>query len=441
MRKTIRPFAKQIEAKNISMQADKAIVLYGGAIRGGKSYWLILMFHSLCIQYPKSKWLLLRESGPTLERTLIPTFKKICDEGILPYIQSFNLKTLTVTYHNGSQLIFMSESYDQDKELNRFRGLEINGAGIDELNEIRQETFDKIIERSGSHIIENMPPIKILATCNPARNWVKKEFYDRAVEGTLPPSWAYIPAKITDNPHVPESYLISLKENMSPDNYRKFVDGDWSVITVENPFASEYNPEKHESEIAVFNENLPIRISIDFNLNPFAVTFSHIFRDDKGEHVWLFDEMAIQGGSIPKMCDAIKQRYGTWLWKAEITGDYMGARGELSQRDNASLYIQLIRGLGMGKHQLKIVPNPTHENSRADVNYFLFKFPDFKINPKTCPQSCMDMRTVQVDLFGSIIKRNRNDLNQRADHLDCIRYLINTFLKKWILQNTKIQTK
>jgi hypothetical protein len=32
----------------------------------------------------------------------------------------------------------MSESYDSDKELNRFRGLEINGAGIDEINEIRK---------------------------------------------------------------------------------------------------------------------------------------------------------------------------------------------------------------------------------------------------------------------------------------------------------------
>lgn len=437
MRVIIKPFKKQIEAKEIALRPDKSIILYGGAIRGGKSYWLILMFHSLCITYPGSKWLLLRESGPTLDRTLIPTFEKLCNDGILPYIASFNRKTLTVTYHNDSQLIFMSESYDQDKDLNRFRGLEINGAGIDELNEIREETFNKIIERSGSHIIENMPPIKILCTCNPSNNWVKREFYDRAVDGTLPSSWVYIPAKITDNPHVPKEYLESLKENMTPDNYQKFVEGDWSVITVENPFASEYRPEKHESTQAVFNKNIPIRISIDFNLNPFAVIFAHIFRDKEGEHVHIFDEMALSGGSIPKMVDAIKARYGAYLYMAEITGDYMGAKGDMSQRDNASLYIQLIRGLGMNKSQLKLSPNPTHENSRADVNYLLFKFPDFKINPKTCPSTCMDMRTVQVDAFGAIIKRNRNDLTQRADHLDTVRYLINRFLKQWIMNSTK----
>lgn len=214
--------------------------------------------------------------------------------------------------------------------------------------------------------------------------------------------------------------------------------GDWGTIRGENPFASEYRPEKHESLEAGFRKEIPIRISIDFNLNPFAVTFSHIWRDDSGEHAHIFDELSISGGSIPKMIDSIKARYGPYLYMAQMTGDYMGNKGEISQRDNASLYIQLLQGLGMGKHQLKVVPNPTHENSRADVNFFLFKFPDFKVNPKTCPNTCMDMRTVQVDVFGSIIKRNRADLTQRADHLDTVRYLINTFLKKWILKDTKL---
>lgn len=217
--------------------------------------------------------------------------------------------------------------------------------------------------------------------------------------------------------------------------------GAWGILRGENPFASEYRSEKHESDKAVFRPETAIRISIDFNLNPFAVTFSHIWRDKEGEHVHIFDEMSIAGGSIPKMVDSIKSRYKPHLYKAEITGDYMGASGQISQRDNASLYIQLVRGLGMSKSQLKLTPNPSHENSRADVNYVLFKFQDFKINPKTCPLTCMDMRTVQVDAFGKIIKRNRNDLTQRADHLDTVRYLVNKFLRNWITVNTKISHK
>jgi hypothetical protein len=115
----------------------------------------------------------------------------------------------------------------------------------------------------------------------------------------------------------------------------------------------------------------------------------------------------------------------------------MGNRGDISQRDNATLYTQLIRGLGVSPKQLFILSNPTHENSKADVNYVLKYLDNFKINPINCPLSCNDMRTVQVDAFGSIIKRNRSDLTQRADFLDAVRYLINTFFKKWIYSHTK----
>lgn len=435
--KIIRPTEKQIEAKNIAMLPDKQIILYGGAIRGGKSYWLILMFHSLAMIYPGSKWLMIRESYPLLQLTLIPTFKKLLAAGLQPYIKSFDQKNYLATYHNGSQLIFMSENYAQDKELNRFRGLEINGAGIDEINEIRQETFTKIIERSGSHIIEPMPPIKVLATCNPTQNWVKESFYNRYASGTLPNSWAYIPAKITDNPHLPVNYLESLTENLPALDYQKFVNGDWDIILSENPFAYEYKTEKHESELAVFVPGRQIKIAFDFNLNPFGCIFFHLWRDDKGEHMHVFDEFTIENGNIPVMVDRITERYGRYLFNCEITGDDMGNRRGMQDRDFSSLYDQLLKGLKLNKNQLKLAGNPTHENSRSDVNYVLFKFPDFKINPKTCKNTCADMKVVQCDAFGHIIKKDRKDLSQRADHLDCLRYAVHTFLKKWILTNRK----
>jgi hypothetical protein len=430
----IRPTPKQIEAKKIVMQPHVMVALYGGAIRGGKSYWLILMKHSLCMQYPKSKWLLIRESLPTLKRTLIPTFMKLYDAGLKAYIKDFNRDTWTVTYHNGSQLIFMSESFDTDKDHNRFRGLEINGAGGDELNELQESTFYKIIERCGTNFIDPMPPIKFLGTCNPNHGWVKTSFYDRWEKDELPPSWAYIPAKITDNPHVPEQYLQSLKENMPADEYRMFVDGDWNVFKVENPFLYAFNPVKHLCKEAVYDPKKQLYMSIDFNLNPFGCIFFHLWSDKEGQHVHVFDEFTIMHGNIGEMVDRIKAKYGANTRTMIMTGDAMGNRGDISQRDNASLYMQLQRGLGLSSAQIKVPGNPTHENSRADCNFFLHNFNDFKVNPETCPNLTRDMRVVQCDAFGAIIKRNRKDLTQLADHFDCLRYLVNTFLKEWIMK-------
>ena len=144
----IRPTPKQREARRILNQNN--ILLFGGGIRGGKSYFLLLSILSYCFQYNKSRWLVMRESMPTLKRNLFPTFNSILQMGFAQYVKEWNQQTQVVTFLNGSEIIFMAESFDTDKELNRFRGLEINGAGIDEANEIQEATFNKIIERTGS---------------------------------------------------------------------------------------------------------------------------------------------------------------------------------------------------------------------------------------------------------------------------------------------------
>ena len=159
-----------------------------------------------------------------------------------------------------------------------------------------------------------------------------------------------------------------------------------------------------------------------------------MWSDKEGQHVHVFDEFTIPNGSIDKMIEQIKSKYGSNTRTMLVTGDAMGNRGEIGQRDNASLYMQLQRGLGLSSTQLKVPGNPTHENSRTDCNVFLNRFPDFKINPKTCPNLKRDMSIVQCDAFGSIIKKNRLDISQLADHADCLRYAINTFLKEWIMK-------
>ncbi|REJ84544.1 MAG: hypothetical protein DWQ44_08905 [Bacteroidetes bacterium] len=223
--------------------------------------------------------------------------------------------------------------------------------------------------------------------------------------------------------------------------YAEFVD-----MEGENPFAHHYEPAVHESEDSVFNPRRPIIISVDFNLNPFGVTFSHIWQDADGHHDHTFDEAEIQNGSIPAMIKLIKLRYGGHLHSAMLTGDNQGNKRELGRMDNASYFRQLRTGLSLRPAQVIVPGNPTHADSRGDVNYLFFhsnkqKFPltriEVKINPKNCPVLCRDLKTVNCNAFGEIIKRNRNDLNQRADMLDTYRYKVNTFWKKFIIQDQK----
>lgn len=223
----IRPTPKQREAKKLLDQNQ--ILVYGGGIRSGKSFFLLLTILSYCFQYDKSRWLIIRKDMPTLKRNLFPTFNSILSLGLNQYVKDWNQQTQAVTFTNGSEIIFMAESYDTDKELNRFRGLEINGAGIDEINEIQEKTFYKVIERAGSWTGGGKVPIRIIGTCNPSHSWVKELFYDKWRDNKLPEGWCYVPALITDNPYIAPEYLESLIKNMPSYEYEVFVKGNWDL--------------------------------------------------------------------------------------------------------------------------------------------------------------------------------------------------------------------
>src|SRR3990172_8173361 len=159
--------SKQQEANKILK--NNTVLVFGGGIRGGKSIFLLGRFCKYCFKYPKSRWVIVRENMPTLKRNLLPTFQtNFLDKGYLQYVKDWNRETNTVTFNNGSQIIFMGESFNEDKDLNRFRGLEINGAGMDEINEMQPQTFYKLIERSGSWAEAGRVPIKIIVTSNPS---------------------------------------------------------------------------------------------------------------------------------------------------------------------------------------------------------------------------------------------------------------------------------
>ena len=223
----IQPTPKQREAHQALN--NNTVVLYGGAIRGGKSYWLLLELLTLAFKYDNSRWLILRASYTNISRTILVSFRELMSKGFDQYLKKWDGQTMTATFNNGSQIMFMAESFDGDKELNKFRGLEINGAGIDEINEIQEQTFNKVIERSGSWNGAGHVPIKIICTCNPTHSWVKTRFYDKWENGSLPEGWKYIPAKLTDNPYLSPEYVESLQKNMPDYEYQVFVQGRWDV--------------------------------------------------------------------------------------------------------------------------------------------------------------------------------------------------------------------
>jgi hypothetical protein len=221
---------KQREFAEAALSGKYRYLLFGGGIRSGKSYVGIEIILLLCKVFPGSRWAIVRKDLPTLRRNTIPTFDKIAH----PFAGPVRRDEWLSHCENGSTILFFPESFDIDPELNRWRGLEVNGFLLEEMNELQTPSFNKAIERAGSWVlpgpVEQPFPI-VLGTCNPSQGLVKTMFHDPWHAGTLKAPFYFLPATILDNPHLPPEYIKSLENLKKTDinTYLRFVRGDWTV--------------------------------------------------------------------------------------------------------------------------------------------------------------------------------------------------------------------
>ena len=368
------------------------------------------------------------------DRYFIPALKQL-DKSQWDFNQSKRLLKI-----NGSIIDFRSADHPESIEGFGYKKIFLNEAGI-----ILKD--DYLYSHAILPMLLDYPDSQLIAGGVPKgitkKDGKQHKFYElkqRADAGEK--GFMHLGYTSYDNPLLGRSEIDDMIRQMTPAEAQQEIFGEFVDFAGNNPFAVAYKKEIHESELAVRDDKKQLFVSMDFNINPFSAIFAHKWRDRDGEHIHVFDECEIKNGNIMDMSNLITTKYRNFIPTMLITGDYMGNIRQMAMPDLASLYQQLDRALskyGFRSGQMKLRPNPTHQNSRADSNYFLAHFPDFKINPTTCPGLCRDMRIVQVDGFGEIVKRNRNDIAQRADLLDCFRMLVHNFANDWISQHQKIR--
>ena len=164
----------------------------------------------------------------TLKETTLNSFFDVCSSaGMQAGVHyTYNAQNGQITV--GDSTIIMKDlfAYPSDPNFDDLGSLEITGAFIDEANQITDKAKAIVSSRIRYRLGEYGIKPKLLMTCNPARNWVYNEFYMPWKKGTLEGHRAFVPALVTDNPHISPHYIESLSRLQGADRAR-LLEGDW----------------------------------------------------------------------------------------------------------------------------------------------------------------------------------------------------------------------
>jgi len=398
-------------------------MFFGGGIRGGKTYLCLYTMIVACKTYPNLRAHIIRDSLPSLTRTIVPSIKKL----LLGVEHKFNASAGNIFFQfpNGSAIHLMAESFDSDKDLNRFKGLETNIIFLEQIEELNELTYDKCIERVGSWVRPNAPlgepkPL-ILSTMNPTHvNWVRDLIYTPFVRNEVPED-TYISMITSDeNPFVTEDQRNNWK-TMTPEMYRQYVQGDWDVMTNTKAFLYSFDRIKHVKEDghgSIVNR-AKVYLSVDFNVDPLCGILAYYNERTNAFHV--YHEYYESNTDVHKWGIKIAKDVGNR--HLLITGDASGNNRSL-HLNNRTMYQVLVGGLQAGgshvtSENIKVPKaNIRHVLSRNICNMALTNY-NITIDPG-CKHLIADIMKVKATDDGTIDKSDK-DLTHL---LDCFRYLI-----------------
>lgn len=221
--------------------ADQAVdtykyTLYGGAMAGGKSYFIRWKLIKLLIHWFNVYDIrnievgLFCEDYPTLKDRQLSKITSEIPEwiGTLHDDHKAHGKCFILAQEYGGGIIKFRNLDDPSK----YRSAEFAAIAVDELTMNVKETFLDLKHRLRWPGIED---VRFFAGTNPGgpgHAWVKKLWMDRDFEPEEleeAHEYYYVAALAKDNPHIAQSYLKQL-DTLPADMARAYRDGDWDIF-------------------------------------------------------------------------------------------------------------------------------------------------------------------------------------------------------------------
>src|SRR5713226_8177508 len=334
-----RAFARQKEFH----ESNAKYRLFGGAAGPGKTKALLWEAIRQANRYAGADTLLLRRTFPELESTLLNYFRKDVPRELY---RSFNESKHLVTWPNGSTTRFGYCRTEYD--VYQYQGAEFLFIGIDELTLFTLKQWQFLTSRNRCPVASTFP--NMAGATNPGNigpAWVKALWVDRRAAPGMesaaeydPADYAFIAARIWDNPIYPpdENYLKKLRA--LPEKWRRaFLDGDWDVFA--GQYFDIFDFARHTAPFAELGIQpwWPRWISVDWGFEHPAAVYWHASAPDGS--VVTYREF-VQNRLSPRMlAEAIAEQTAG----ERVTGVYLSPDAFAKRTAEATIAEQLGEGL------------------------------------------------------------------------------------------------
>ena len=306
---------RQLEASKAL--EDHKFLLYGGAVGGGKSYWLRKILIRLLIGYYTKYGLegvrvgLFCEDYPSLEDRQISKVKYEFPEWLGTMNESKHEFTLAKGLGSG---VLLFRNLDNPS---KYLSAEFASIAIDELTMNDNDVFNFLRMRLRWPGIK-ADDCKFITGSNPGgkgHGWVKDMFIDKNFNPNEQEAekFVYIPAKATDNPYLDKGYYIQL-EGLPPEMRKAYLEGDWNIF--KGQYFSEWRDEAHVCPVFPIPEGVKRFRAYDHgSAKPCCCKWYYVDFDGR---VWVYREFYKAGLTVEEISDKIVEMSGDEVYEYDI---------------------------------------------------------------------------------------------------------------------------
>lgn len=209
-------------------------IVYGGSKGSGKSYLGCSLIFGDALMYPGTNYFIARKKLNDLRKFTMPSIHEVLNNfGISATRYKFNGQdnVFNIFHPNGeiSKVFLLEASWmPSDPLYFRFGSMQMTRGMIEEAGEFEEAAKNNLHASIGRWRNEEYNLLgKLIQTCNPAKNYLYREYYKKNKEGKLPIWRKFIQALPQDNQKLPPGYLETLNDILTSAQKERLLKGNW----------------------------------------------------------------------------------------------------------------------------------------------------------------------------------------------------------------------